>query len=213
MNKFIDDTENNVPLSELIQIFQKRIINRSKYFGITTLKNPVDAWVYHEIIFEKKPTVIIEIGNYHGGSALMFAHWFDQLGQGRVIAVDINHDQVDPLARAHSRITWVQGDGAESVEKVKQLITPDDRVMVIEDSSHHCDQCFNVLQSYHGMVTGGQYMIVEDSICNHGLPWIPMPGPYEAIDHFLKTNADFEIDRSREDFLVTWNPTGFLLKR
>jgi cephalosporin hydroxylase len=56
-------------------------------------------------------------------------------------------------------------------------------------------------------------MIVEDSICNHGLPWIPMPGPYEAIDHFLKINADFEIDRSREDFLVTWNPTGFLLKR
>ena len=212
MNKFIDNTENNVPLSELIQIFQNRI-NSSRYFGIATLKNPVDAWVYQEIIFEKRPTVIVEIGNYHGGSALMFAHWFDQIGEGRVIAVDINHERIDPAAQAHPRITWIQGDGADSAEQVKQLLTSEDRVMVIEDSSHHCEQCFNVLQSYHSMVTSGQYMIVEDSICNHGLPWIPFPGPYEAIEWFHRTNADVEIDRSKEDFLVTWNPTGFLLKR
>jgi cephalosporin hydroxylase len=211
MSTFINDSA-DMPLHEVIQKIQSRILT-STYFGIPTLKNPVDAWVYHEIIHEKKPTVIVEVGNYCGGSALMFAHWFDQIGHGKVIAVDINHQQIAAAAKDHPRITWIQGDGAESAELVRNLLLPEDRVMVIEDSSHHCEQCYSVLQSYHDMVTSGQYMIVEDSICNHGLPWIPLPGPYEAIEWFMRTNNDFEIDRSREDFLVTWNPRGFLLKR
>ena len=211
MTTFVNNSA-DMPLHELIQKFQSRI-ETSTYFGIPTLKNPVDAWVYQEIIYEKKPTVIIEVGNYHGGSALMFAHWFDQIGHGRVIAVDINHQRIDPQALAHPRITWIQGDGADSAELVKSLLLPEDRVMVIEDSSHHCEQCYNVLQSYHDMVTPDQYMIVEDSICNHGLPWTPFPGPFEAIEWFLQTNHNFKSDRTKESFLLTSNPIGFLLKQ
>jgi cephalosporin hydroxylase len=212
MTLFVDNHKNSLTLDDLIVLWQNRIANKSKYFGILTHKDPADAWVYQEIIFEKQPTVIIEIGNYFGGSTLMFAHWLDQIGNGRVIAVDIDHERIDPLAKSHPRITWIQGDGWECASQVKQLLKHDDKVMVVEDSSHHCEQCYGVLQSYHSMVTSGQYMIVEDGICNHGLPWIPFPGPYEAVEQFLSTNNDFVIDRSREDFLLTWNPKGFLLK-
>ena len=39
-----------------------------------------------------------------------------------------------------------------------------------------------------------------------------MPGPMEAIETFLATTTGFEIDRSREKFLLTSNRRGYLRK-
>jgi len=36
------------------------------------------------------------------------------------------------------------------------------------------------------------------------------PGPMEAIHAFLRANDAFEIDREREKFYLTFNPSGFL---
>jgi cephalosporin hydroxylase len=55
----------------------------------------------------------------------------------------------------------------------------------------------------------GGYMIVEDSVINHGLAR-DHPGPYKAIEDFLAENSDFVADREREQFVLTWNPKGYL---
>jgi cephalosporin hydroxylase len=36
------------------------------------------------------------------------------------------------------------------------------------------------------------------------------PGPLEEIETFLAGTDAFEIDRSREKFLITFNPNGYL---
>jgi cephalosporin hydroxylase len=56
----------------------------------------------------------------------------------------------------------------------------------------------------------GGYFIVEDGICHHGLEIGPSPGPYEAVETFVAERSEFEIDRSREAFGITWNPKGYL---
>ena len=38
-------------------------------------------------------------------------------------------------------------------------------------------------------------------------------GPMEAVEEFIKDNRDFEIDRTKERFLLTGNPEGFLRKK
>ena len=53
------------------------------------------------------------------------------------------------------------------------------------------------------------YLIVEDSNIGRIRKDL-MPGPFEAVEAFLARNRDFEIDRSREKFLITFNPDGFL---
>jgi cephalosporin hydroxylase len=54
-------------------------------------------------------------------------------------------------------------------------------------------------------------LIVEDSNVN-GNPVLPQhgPGPAEAIATFLPAHPEFARDVSREKFLLTYNPGGFL---
>lgn len=35
---------------------------------------------------------------------------------------------------------------------------------------------------------------------------------WEAVEEFLKMNKNFVVDQSKEKFLLTWNPNGYLKK-
>jgi len=197
-------------LRQLIPVIQHRIMNESTYFGVKTLKSPTDFWVYQEIIYETRPDVIIEIGNYCGGSTLALAHLCDCLGHGRVIGVDLSHANVPESVKRHARITLIEGEAVLSFGRVVGLIEPEDKVLVIEDSSHTYEHTLQALNTYAQLVKPGGYFIVEDGICHHGLDGGPFPGPFEAVETFANQRADFVIDRSREAFLLTWNPKGYL---
>ena len=203
----------DMPLSKVLQVIQDRIMTKTTYFGIRTLKSPNDFWVYQEIIFEKKPDVIIEIGNHRGGSTLALAHICDRLDHGRIIGLDISHAEVSEYVKKHPRITLIEGDACLFFEKIRKLILKEERVLVIEDSAHTYDNTLKVLRTYSALIKPGDYFIVEDSICHHGLSVGPEPGPYEAIETFANANSDFEIDREKESFLITWNPKGYLKRR
>lgn len=212
MNTFM---ENNLdmPLSEVLKVIQNRIMTETTYFGVTALKSPNDFWVYQEIIFDMKPDIILEIGNNHGGSTLALAHMCDLMGQGQVIGVDINHENIPEIVTQHPRITLIEGDACSLYDGIKQLIPEKDKVLIIEDSSHTYENTLNVLNTYSSLTKSGDYFIVEDTICYHGLEVGPQPGPYEAVEKFISENDCFEIDRSKESFLITWNPKGYLKRK
>ncbi len=203
----------DMPLREVLSIIQDRIITQTTYFGIETFKNPLDYWVYQEIIFEEKPDVIVEIGNNSGGSTLAIAHFCDLMNRGRVIGIDISHAKVPDCVKMHPRIQLIEGDACAGFPEIKEMIQDTETVLVIEDSSHTYDNTLNVLRTFCELVPPGGYFIVEDGICHHGLDVGPEPGPYEAIDAFVKENEAFDIDRSKESFLITWNPKGFLRRK
>jgi cephalosporin hydroxylase len=195
---------------DILPAMQDRIVTSTCYFGIKTQKNPVDFWVYQEMLFEVKPDIIIEIGNLNGGSTLALAHILDALNKGTVIGIDIDHHAIDEQVRLHARIELIQGDACALAGTVEKLIKPGDVVFIIEDSSHTHDNTLKILRRYSHLVTLNSYFIVEDSICHHGLDVGPDPGPFEAVEDFIQENKQFVIDRTRESFFITWNPKGFL---
>ena len=208
--------ESNEKLVELVHHLQEKICYNTKWFGVDCLKNPLDFWIYQELIYSIQPTVILEIGNWKGGSALAMANLLDIQGSGRVIAVDINHNQIDPKARAHPRITWIQGDATDpNIEKqIRALISADDRVLIIEDSDHVDTTVSKLLHMDKDLIRVGDYFIVEDSNCggkplSHG----PSPGPWAGILRFLEEDTNWESDREQEKYIVTWNPLGFLRRK
>ena len=86
--------------------------------------------------------------------------------------------------------------------------------MVILDSDHSRDHVLRELELYAPLVTPGCYVVVEDTNVN-GHPVVPRfgPGPMEAVQEYLATTDAFEVDRSREKLLLTFNPSGYLRRR
>jgi cephalosporin hydroxylase len=200
----------DISIGQLLPIMQERLMHKSKYHGIQTWKNPIDFWVYQEIIFDIKPDLIIEIGLHRGGSTLALAHMLDRNENGKILGIDLSLSLIDEQVRNHDRISLIEGNPLELFEKVNQYISPDSTVLIIEDSSHEYENTLAVLNMYGSLVSENSFFIVEDGICYHGLDVGPKPGPYEAVHDFIKDNENFIIDRSKEDFLLTWNPCGFL---
>lgn len=203
----------DMPLKMVLEILQRRSLTETTYFGIKTVKSPLDFWIYREIIFEQKPDIIIEIGSFCGGTALALAHICDNMGHGNIISLDISHSMVPGIVTDHPKILLIEGDACQSFGKVKDVISTDDNILIIEDSAHTFDNTLKVLNTYSPLIRPGGYFIVEDTICHHGLDTGPEPGPYEAVKAFLEINRDFESDRSRESFLITWNPKGYLRRK
>jgi len=207
------------PQEETVESFHRlyydSMVWRDTYWqGVETQKTPLDLWIYQEILFELKPDVIVETGTFDGGSALYLATICDLMGTGKVITVDL---EIRPYRPKHPRITYVEGyssTSAEAVAKVRTGIGQSQKVMVILDSDHSQSHVLEELKTYSGMVTVGQYLIVEDSNIN-GHPVLEEfgPGPMEALNIFLRESHNFEIDPSREKFYLTFNPRGFLKRR
>ena len=188
----------------------QRTWNNTFWLGVPAKKTPLDLWVVQETLHETRPDVVVEMGTYKGGSAYFFASMFDLLGHGRVLTVDIENFPGRP---EHPRITYVLGDSTSesTAEIVRASIGKGEKVMVVLDSLHTKQHVLEELRLYADLVSIGNYLIVEDTNLN-GHPVFPDFGPSakEAVDEFLVGNKDFEPDRSREKFGLTFQPGGWL---
>jgi cephalosporin hydroxylase len=188
--------------------------SRTSWLGIPLLKNPLDLWVYQEILWEVRPSLVIETGTYRGGSALYIASLCDLMGHGRVLTIDIEREENRPQ---HPRIEYVEGSSvsAKTIDLVEQRVAAaGGPVLVVLDSDHHEPHVQAELETHHRFVTAGSYLIVEDTNIN-GHPVMPSfgPGPMEAVTNFLSKHQELSVDRSRERYLVTHNPGGYLRRR
>lgn len=199
--------------------YNKRLWDRTTWLGAPCLKSPHDVWVYQEILFDTRPTLIIETGTAWGGSAHYLGTVLDAMHardghDGRIISIDTmtRDGEVD-----HPRVTKIKASSTEpdTIAKVRAMLGADDRVMIILDSLHNRDHVYAELVVYGPMVTEGCYAVVEDSNIN-GHPvhtdFAPDqgPGPFEAVMDYLQTTERFEIDRAREKLFMTLNPCGYL---
>jgi cephalosporin hydroxylase len=188
----------------------EQTFNNTHWLGVPTQKLPLDLWVFQELIFRVRPDVVVETGTYKGGSSYFYATLFDLMGHGRVITVDIEDYPGKPK---HGRVTFVHGSStaAKTVEAVKKLIAPGEKVMVMLDSDHRGAHVSEELRLYSGLVSVGSYLIVEDTHFN-GHPVLPKHGrgPWEAAAEFVAANPEFVVDREAEKFLLTFNPRGYL---
>ncbi|MCK5268767.1 MAG: class I SAM-dependent methyltransferase [Spirochaetes bacterium] len=184
--------------------------HQTYWFGTAIQKNPMDLWIYHELLVEIKPDVIIECGTADGGSASFFASQLDLIGKGRIVSIDIAKNSKHPK---HKRITYITGSSTDEkiVKQATSKIKKTDKVLVILDSDHSREHVFNELNIYSKYVSKKSYIVVEDSNLN-GYPVMPHwgEGPMEAIKEFMKDNKKFEIDKTREKFYMTFNPNGYL---
>jgi len=224
-NNITDDKFNDMnDEKKIIDLFHllytkksKQTMDNTYWMGVRSMKVPLDLWIFQEIIYETKPDIIIETGTNEGGTSLYLANICDILKNGEIITIDIASTKNQP---SHTRIHYLQGDTTshDTIQKIKKLMDEINqkqkrKVMVILDDAHDEKHVLKEMESYGKFVTVGQYLVVEDTSMG-GHPAFPElgPGPLEAVTKYFNTHNDFEVDLSREKFLFTINPNGYLKK-
>lgn len=199
------------------------------WLGRPTIQLPDDMVRVQELVFQLKPSIIIETGIAHGGSLIFYASLCELIGSGRVIGIDIDIRKHNKMAiESHAlanRIIMLEGSSInpEIISNVKQYVKKEDTVLVILDSNHTKEHVLKELIAYSPLVSKNSYIIVADGIMQN---LIGAPGarndwdwnnPQEAIKEFLKLNNNFLVENPKPHFsesqiksFPTYWPNGWL---
>lgn len=204
---------------------EKKYMNNFSWLGRPLIQLPMDAIAMQEIIWSVKPDLIIETGIAHGGSLILSASILEVINKGEVLGIDIeirphNRKEIEghPLAK---RIRLIEGSSiaTDVVNKVNFIAKDKQKVLVFLDSNHTHDHVLAELNSYANLVSVDSYCVVFDTFVEDmpdeyiwvDRPWGKGNNPKTAVWEWLKSNSQFEIDKSIEDkLLVTSAPDGFL---
>ncbi len=202
--------------------WQHKISYEPTWLGIPIIQTPEDIVMMQELIWKVRPDVIVECGVAHGGALVLYASILELLGKGHVIGVDVEIRKYNRLAlQSHPmsrRFTLIEGSSVDesTVAQVRELIRPDDRVLVALDSNHTMEHVAKELSLYSPLVTPDSYLVVFDGVMQvltdapGGSPAWETDNPWRAVEEFLGENAEFEIDPYYNRLRVTHCPGGFL---
>ncbi|WP_375488469.1 rhamnosyl O-methyltransferase [uncultured Mycobacterium sp.] len=199
--------------------FNTLVWKKTTWMGVDCLKSVCDMWNYQEILFQLKPSLVIEFGTWHGGSALFFAGVMRQIGEPfKVFSVDVSHAHLDSAARRDPDILFVESSStvpaiAEHIQRLKSEFPG--KIFAILDSDHSMNHVLAEMKLLRPLLSTGDYLLVEDSMLN-GHPVLPGwgPGPYEAIEAYEREfPGDYTHDVARENqFGWTQAPNGYLIR-
>jgi cephalosporin hydroxylase len=227
----------------LEQSMARRYVYNFDWLGRPIIQYPQDMVAVQELIWQIRPDVVVETGIAHGGSLVLSASvlamldYADAAAEGRmldpanpqrrVIGVDIDiraHNraaiEAHPMA---SRITMVQGSSVDpaTVAAVKAAVGTGQKILVLLDSMHTHDHVLAELEAYAPLVSQGSYCVVFDTFVEdmpHAFfadrPWDVGNNPMTAVNLWLTTHPEFEIDRTWDHkLMVTVARGGFLRRR
>ncbi len=208
--------------NEMMKLFHELPIWSHMWFqNVQIEKSPLDLWMFQQIIYEVQPDFVVETGTLMGGSALYWAYTLNGMGleNSRVFTVDIadnTHNAAQsPLWKKY--VTFLKGSSTDPaiVSQIAQRVKGH-KTMVTLDSDHSMGHVLEELKMYSPLVTKGSYLVVEDTHLD-GVPTAPSfgPGPMAATRKFLAEGGskDFEPDLTREAFVMTFNPGGWLRRK
>ncbi len=231
----IDANAKNEALNSIAKTFSRVSID-SKYsynfswLGRPIIQYPQDIVAMQEIIWSVRPDLIIETGIAHGGSLIMSASMLTLLEisglikNGQVLGIDIDireHNRAaierHPLA---DKIKMIQGSSIDEliVKQVYAFARSHNTILVILDSNHTHDHVLAELQAYAPLTSKGSYCVVFDTIIEDmpddmfpDRPWGMGNNPKTAVWEYLKTQPEFEIDKTiQHKLLITVAPDGYL---
>ena len=196
------------------------------WLGVPVLQWPTDLLLLQELMTRLRPRFVVETGLLNGGTAVFYASILRLLGiDGRVISIDI---RITPEARKNvtssafrDRINLIEGDSKSDAvhQQIETLLQGEPNVLVCLDSDHSYAHTLAELRRFSRYVPVGGYLVLFDTICedladtpNGDASWVE-DSPMAALRQFLTESPNFVSDPAWGKFLVTFAPSGFVLRQ
>jgi cephalosporin hydroxylase len=200
------------------------------WLGRPIIQYPQDIVAMQELIWALQPELIVETGIAHGGSLIFSASMLELNAacggppDARVVGVDIDiraHNkraiEAHPMFR---RIAMIEGSSVapDVIAAVRALAAGKKSVLVCLDSNHTHAHVLAELELYAPLTTVGSYCVVFDTIVEDlpkelsgDRPWGPGDNPKTAVQRYLESHAEFQIDhRIDHKLLIGVAPQGYL---
>lgn len=225
----------NTPLREAARAFmrestQPKYSYNFSWLGRPIIQYPQDIVAMQELIWAVQPDLIVETGIAHGGSLILWASLLELNAacggprDAHVIGVDIDiraHNraaiEAHPMFR---RISMLEGSSVDEalVAQVRDAAAGRERVLVCLDSNHTHAHVLAELEAYAPLTSVGSYCVVFDTVIEElpaGMypdrPWGPGDNPKTAVEEYLRSHPEFEVDHQMDDkLLVSVAPGGYL---
>jgi len=196
------------------------------WLGLPIIQYPQDIIALQEIIWKIKPDLIIETGIARGGSLIFSASLLEIINEGgEVLGIDIDIREENKRAienhPMNKRITMLEGSSIDKdiAEKVYKIAKEKKKILIVLDSNHTHEHVQKELNLYANLVSVGSYCVVFDTIIEDmpkewdwgSRTWGVGNNPKTAVFEFLKSNDNFEIDKSIDNkLLISVAPDGYL---
>ncbi len=181
------------------------------WMGRPIIKYPNDILIQQEIMWEIRPDLIIETGIAHGGSLILSASLQKMMGiKGEVVGFDIDIRQHNKQAiETHEvfdviSMYEIDSSSEEILELLKPHLSGKQKVMVILDSLHTHDHVLKEIKLLSSLVSVGSYLVLPDTFIEFfpegyysNRPWDVGDNPYTAMQAFLSSTSNFEVDITR----------------
>jgi cephalosporin hydroxylase len=219
---------------------RRRYVYNFDWLGRPIIQYPQDIVAMQELVWSTRPDLIIETGIAHGGSLVLSASMLALLdycdsvqegtmldpksGKRMVLGLDIdirshNLNAIKEHPMAH-KIKMIQGSSTspEVISEVLEYARNFQRIMVCLDSNHTHEHVLAELNAYAPLTSKGCYCVVFDTFVEDmpndmfpDRPWSTGNNPKTAVWEYLKTNPNFEIDKSiPHKLLISSAPDGYL---
>ena len=211
-----------------------------KFLGRPIIQNPADKIAIQELIWEVKPSLIIETGIAHGGSLIMSAtmlaalDYCEAVENGQILDPKKTHRHVlgiDVDIRSHNRVAieahpmshridMIEGSSIapEIIAQVHKIAKNYETTFVCLDSNHTHEHVLAELEAYAPLTSMGSYCVVFDTVIEDlpddtfpDRPWCKGNNSKTAVWEYLKTHPEFKIDKQLNDkFVINSSPDGYL---
>jgi cephalosporin hydroxylase len=205
--------------------FEYRYYRNFTWLGRPIIQYPQDVIALQELIWEYKPTLVVETGVAHGGALILYASILELIGgRGDVVGIEVeyrahNREAVErhPLGK---RIRVVEGSSTDPavVAGITAQAAEHERVMIVLDSHHTHEHVLAELRAYSPLVKkGGPLVVFGTSVAEIDLAidlkreWDQQRNSKSALAAFMQESDRFEVDREINDkLLITDAPGGYL---
>ena len=181
-----------------------------EWCGVPIIRHPDDIVLQQEIVWNLKPSHIIETGIARGGSLVLSASLMEISGmRANVLGLDVQifphtHDALQNWVESKKiQIREVSSASAEAVEIVTEFLkNSSDPALLVLDSDHSHVHVLNELNTLGALLPKGSIVMVADTIISEmpdeayaDRPWTKNRNPLSAINEFLENNSNFKLDK------------------